>query len=71
MESITLGDCKFFKNSLDVEFSLALPFCLWHLKNFSNGSWDDFSDRKQVIPFILKMNGRNSVKEETTQKVAT
>ena len=71
MESITLSDCEFFKNSLAVGFSLALPFCLYNPKNFSSTSWDNFSDRKQVTPFILKMNGRNSVKEETTHKVAT
>ena len=69
--TITLSDCEFYKNSLAVGFSLGLPFCLCHPKNFSNGTWDNFSDRKQVTPFVLKMNGRNSVKEETTQKVAT
>ena len=58
----------FFINLDAAGFSLALPVCCWHPKNFSNGSCDSFSLRKQFTPFSLNKYGIISVNDVTTTK---
>ena len=59
----------FFTNSATVGFSFALPACRWHPKNFSRGSCDNFSLRKQSTPLSLNKYGIISVNDVTTIEI--
>ena len=57
-EFTTLRAWVFLQKSWQFGFSLTLPLCCWHPKNFSKGSWQSFSLRNDFTPGMLKRYGK-------------
>ena len=67
-EFTTLRAWVFLQKSWQFGFSLTLRLCRWHPKNFSKGSWQNFSLRNDFTPGMLKRYGTRSRKECTRRE---